>query len=268
MGLGTLVTHVEPVSADAALAEAAAALALAGASGAHLTILGFRAETSLTGPSEPEAVQLERDKAVRAALAEACAVRSVAASVVERSSYALGVPEVFARAARLADLAVLTLAPDPAPGRTMMLKAALFDTGRPVLLVPASSPLAGVPKRVAVAWDGSAAAARAVTAAGPLLGLAGEAIVISAAGDKADAGEADGTSLAEALSRAGCKARFIAIEARGDIFATLAGAAQGAGCDVLVMGAVRHGGLLDWISGSATRSLIDKPLPMAVLAAG
>lgn len=51
------------------------------------------------------------------------------------------------------------------------LNAALFDSGRPVLLAPPSPP-ANFPSWAAVAWNGSPQAARAVAAALPLLAQA------------------------------------------------------------------------------------------------
>src|SRR5262249_21495053 len=73
-------------------------------------------------------------------------------------------PVVLAAAGRLADLTVLSR-PDKSMDGQMAasLDAALFDTGRPVLVAAPALP-ASFAKRVAVAWNGSAEASRVVSA--------------------------------------------------------------------------------------------------------
>ena len=70
---------------------------------------------------------------------------------------------------RLADLIVMSRTPDTNPIYSEAVTAALFQTGRPVLLIPpgeAAKPLNG---NTIIAWNGSREAVHAVTAALPFM---------------------------------------------------------------------------------------------------
>src|SRR5262249_28510482 len=70
--------------------------------------------------------------------------------------------EVMAQLGRLSDLIVIARPNGRASSlSSMALETALFDTGRPVLLVPAGS-TANLCHRPLIAWNGSLEAARAV----------------------------------------------------------------------------------------------------------
>ena len=105
--------------------------------------------------------------------------------------------QIIASLGRLADLVVVAR-PDESegPAAHLIIEAALFESGRPVLIVPHSPP-PETGERVALAWNDSIEASRAVAAAMPVLRGAGEVIVlrarekISAEDKKAASGEAD-----------------------------------------------------------------------------
>jgi nucleotide-binding universal stress UspA family protein len=87
-------------------------------------------------------------------------------------------PEVVAAAGRLADLIVLSRpGADREAPLAATLDAALFDSGRPVLIAPAT-PAGEIGRRIVLAWDGSAQAARAVSAALSFLARAEEVTVL------------------------------------------------------------------------------------------
>ena len=152
----------------------------------------------------------------------------------------------LARRGRLSDVIVLAKASDGS-GLTASIESALFDTGRPVLLAPTE---AGIEfgHRVAVAWDGSREAARAVAAALPFLGKAQEAVVLTV-GD-ADAKPVD---LQGYLAQHGIAAdcRNVALGA-GGVGGSLLETAKSARCDLLVMGAYGHSRLRELVLGGAT----------------
>ncbi|WP_035693529.1 universal stress protein [Azospirillum halopraeferens] len=128
----------------------------------------------------------------------------------------------------------------------------LMTAGRPVLVVPdAGAP--GVPgARVAVAWDGSREASRAVADAMPILAAAAE-VLLFRVGEGAD-------SLTEAaahLARNGVGVRSDAVPAgaRG-VGPAILDAAAGFGADLLVMGGYGHSRLAELVLGGATRHVL------------
>src|ERR1700732_556621 len=58
------------------------------------------------------------------------------------------------------------------------IEAALLESGRPVLIPPAA-PLAALPETIVIAWKAAPEAARAVTAAMPLLSTAKQILILS-----------------------------------------------------------------------------------------
>jgi nucleotide-binding universal stress UspA family protein len=136
------------------------------------------------------------------------------------------------------------------------LKAALFNTGRPVLICP---PAARVPaqlgQRVAIAWNGSSEASRAVALAMPLIQEADEVVVLD--GGASDHG-AGGEELLRYLAIRGVKARRESIHATDNPGAAILAAAVGvAGADILVMGAYSHSHERETVFGGATQHVVD-----------
>jgi nucleotide-binding universal stress UspA family protein len=163
-------------------------------------------------------------------------------------------PVVLASAGRLVDLSVLSR-PDAAADGQMAasLDSALFDTGRPVLVDPPTSP-ASVGKRVALAWNGSAQASRVVSAAVAYLEKAEMVAVLSAPGfDKRAPAEA----LVAYLAKHKVKATAQSVELHGkSVGLALLEQAQQMNCDLLVMGAYGHSRLREMILGGATREVL------------
>ena len=92
----------------------------------------------------------------------------------------VGTPtRMFAIAGPLADIAVLARPKPKSAGRaTAFLLAALLHSARPVIVVP-QKPLVTIGRRVLVAWNQSAEAALAVSAAIPLLQCAEQVVIVS-----------------------------------------------------------------------------------------
>lgn len=170
--------------------------------------------------------------------------------------------DVIVERGRLSDIVVASQPAREGEGTSeLTLNAALFEGGRPVLVTPkpASQQLGG---RVGIAWNGSAEAARAVSAALPFLEVANAVVVFSV--------ETDGTP---AELSAGL-VEFLAwhrIDARvGDVpdDVTPVGEALLAACaadtiDFLVTGAYTHSRLRELILGGVTRHLLDRAaIPM------
>jgi nucleotide-binding universal stress UspA family protein len=169
----------------------------------------------------------------------------------------------FAQLARVHDVAVLDSARAGTQGREA-IEDALFDSGRPVLVVPAhgGKPM---PRRIAIAWDGSARAARAVSDAIMFLGSAELALAVTVSGEKDLSRMAPGADLASWLAGhgvTGCKLATLAAR-RADVAARLRLFVAEEEIDMIVMGAFVHTRFREAVLGGVTRSLLDDaPVPL------
>lgn len=163
-------------------------------------------------------------------------------------------PADAAMEARLARLMVAC--PKAAAGRGGLadfVLSAMTDEAIPVY-VPRVGALP--PKRIALAWDGSREAARAVFAADPLIREAEEVVVVQSERglDYTDRQAARGDHLDEWLKARDCAVRYQAIDPKGDIGAALLSSAGG--CDLIVAGAFGHSRLREFVFGGVTRTLM------------
>ncbi len=137
------------------------------------------------------------------------------------------------------------------PGADFML-AALLETGKPVFVLP-QSPISSLGKRITIAWNQSVQAARAVTAALPLLQQA-EAVNIVVAGPESRTGP-KATALVNYLRFWGVKAERI--KTRGqDPGDEILRSYRSAGSDLIVMGAYSRGRFRERIFGGVTEDLL------------
>lgn len=135
-------------------------------------------------------------------------------------------------------------------------QALIFGAGTPVILVP-SDTKSGPLDHIAVAWDESRAAARAVGDALRLLSPGGRVTVLTVHDEK-DLGQRElSQTLAAALSRRGYDARALDLTLGGKPIATvLQDAALDQGAGLLAMGGFGHSRLRDFILGGATKGVI------------
>jgi nucleotide-binding universal stress UspA family protein len=268
MTFTTLVTQLEPGDAEAMEIGLATPFALAEAYSASITALVFPIEAEMAAATMASWDLASAEERAVAHLRAAAERRGVACDIKPRSSFAYGVGEIFADHLRVADLGVFTLHAARGVGQRLLLGAAIFDTGRPVLIVPHGRPLRAPPSRVVVAWDGTPAAVRATHDAMPLIRGAAETLVVSVTDDKEMRPGQSGVELTHLLARHGAKARFSAVQrGKGGVLEAIIGAAQDAQADLLVMGAVRHAPLRNIIFGSATQDLLDRGPRLATLVA-
>src|SRR6185312_1574651 len=92
-------------------------------------------------------------------------------------------PAPVADLARMHDLVILPVPESEEFGRSCV-KAALFDSGRPVILLPSQGRQLKALDRIVVAWDFSREAARALVDGLPLLERASEVHVVTVTGEK------------------------------------------------------------------------------------
>jgi nucleotide-binding universal stress UspA family protein len=268
MTLTTLVTHIEPGEPAAVDAALVTPFALAEAYSAGLTALVFPVETALAAATTPSWDLATAEEQAVAQVRAAAERRGVSCEIRSRSSFAYGAGEVFADHLRVGDLGMFTLRPARGAGQRMLLGAAIFDSGRPVLVVPQARPLTTPPARVIVAWDATPAVVRATHDAMPFIQRAAETLVVTVTDDKDLRPGQSGIELTHLLARHGAKARFIALRRdRGGVLEAILAAAGDAQADMLVMGAMRHSALRNMVMGSATQDLLESGPRLATLVA-
>jgi nucleotide-binding universal stress UspA family protein len=173
------------------------------------------------------------------------------AAYVERTGEPSG---LVVDAGRLSDLIVLNL-PKQFESSSL-LEAVLRDSGKPVLLVPRAMP-AGFAKTIAIAWNGSVQAARAVGFAMPLLERAANVVVLTVDGERLYGPTAE--ELVSALSWHGIPAAASVLPAssqsQGDVLLAAAGRNS---ADLMVLGAYTRGELRRLVFGGVTGELLAK----------
>jgi nucleotide-binding universal stress UspA family protein len=150
-----------------------------------------------------------------------------------------------------------------------VVEGVLFHSGRPVLLAPAGWQGKTLGKRVAIAWDASREATRAVADAASFIDGA-EAVAVITVDAKPRMfghGEHPGQTIAAHLMRRGVKAEVRNVETGGrSVAEVLTAEATAFGADLLVLGAYGHSRLRERVFGGATRDLLrtsSVPLLMA-----
>ncbi|MDP3197224.1 universal stress protein [Tabrizicola sp.] len=260
MTVRSIVTFVQPSAIDQDHAALALALEWAGALSAQAVVLAFTVD--VTGPGADDDMDFANTRAAIAALADRA---GVPCTIVDRSSFAYGIGEVFADHMKVADLGVLTGRRGPLVGERLLAQAAIFDSGRPLVISPKKG-TATLPRRVLIAWDGTHAAARAMQDTISLLSPGAEAIVVRVTDDKVLRMDQSGIEAAHHLARHGIKAEFREIQRNGrDIYDVLVTAAAEARCDLIVAGAVRHSPIHELVFGSVTGRVLDGDCPLPVL---
>lgn len=274
-------TMLVPVS-DGASAEAPldAAFRLAADFGTHVTGLHVRNDPTAAIPlmgegmsgamvedmmSAAEKQAAERADAARATFVAACARHGVPnqphppadglscewIDIVGREE------ESVAWRGRVADLVVMAHPNDRSEVPSLLtLNAALMESGKPLLLVGPQVPET-IGSRVAIAWNGSAEAGRAVGNALPLLKRAGSVLVLSI-GEDERTNDVSAGELANYLAWHGIKAECKIIPgASGNPGEALLHQCALQSADMLVMGAYTHSRLRQLILGGVTRHVIQ-----------
>ncbi len=170
--------------------------------------------------------------------------------------------DAVVRHARLRDITFVPV-PDPIGLDELYAESIIFGSGRPTILLPAYSDRRKRPpsiKTVAVAWDFSRAAARAMADAMPILKSAKEVRVFTVTNEKDIEGDLQTAELEEHLKSHGIGAKLELIDAGGHkIGNVMAEYVTAHDVDMLVMGAFGHSRLIEFVLGGATRSIVNRP---------
>jgi nucleotide-binding universal stress UspA family protein len=164
---------------------------------------------------------------------------------------------MFSRIARRFDLSVVAQAePEKSAVEEVIAEAALFESGRPVIVVPYIQKGPFKLDQVMVCWDGSRAAARAIGDAVPLLKQSKRVEIVIVANERGKEDEIAGADLGEHLAR-----HDLNVEVKrtvlGDIDVAdiLLSHAADSGADFMVMGGYGHSRLREFVLGGVTRSI-------------
>lgn len=170
--------------------------------------------------------------------------------------------DAAAAEARCHDLAVVPWSSDTAVAQDLA-QAVVFGSGRPTILVPPSAHPVPV-THVAIAWDGSRVAARALWDALALLPENGRVTVLTIRDEKPLSGPDLATALATLLEKRGYQAAAVDVMlGKQTIAEALQEAALEAGAQILAMGGFGHSRLRDFILGGATQGVLnDLRLPV------
>lgn len=139
----------------------------------------------------------------------------------------------------------------------MIVSGAIFDSGRPVIVVPYIQTAPFKLDRVMICWDNSRPAARAIADAMPLLGLARSTEVVTVVEDALNEDEPDRADIGQHLTRHGLSVNINRIvREKIDVASALLSHAADSGADLIVMGAYGHSRLREFILGGVTQSML------------
>ncbi|WP_411902089.1 universal stress protein [Methylorubrum thiocyanatum] len=247
-------------------------LSLALSAGAHLTLQSASWRLSgddrwISGFDDGSVAEIDHrlDRLARAIAARAAGDALLAGVVCTTETPSLPYPAVIHRLAaqaRLHDLTILDAEVWTCDLDRESIETTLFRSGRPVIAVPPGhAAFAG--RRIIVAWDGSAQAARAANDALPFL-RAAEAVEIVSVGDAAEIRDSvPGAEFAPHLARHGVNVTVNDLPVSGSIGDTLRSQAGLFRADMIVMGAYRHSRARQFFFGGVTRGLLRNcPVPL------
>ncbi len=209
-----------------------------------------------------EGKSLERCQHLQALVMEQVGGRETARCTIRKLGYG-ATGDTAAAEARYFDLALLPWSKDSLVSQDLAQEV-VFGSGRPTVLIPAATGTEPI-QHVALAWDGSRVAARALADVMPLLSDDARITAITVSEEKALDDDISGR-LASTLRERGFEARsrIVPLEGR-TISAALQDAAIEAGAGLLAMGGFGHSRLRDFILGGATQGIFaDLRLPVLI----
>ena len=168
------------------------------------------------------------------------------------------------RLARVSDIAILTRTDEVNPAERDIAEDVLFNSGRPLMMIPPSPEQRGPFAKIVVAWDGGARAARAVGDAMPLLAQATSIEVVSVSGDPDKSKRVEGAEIAQHLSRHCNSVSATELPPlNGSIGAALRNHMSLTKADLLVLGGYAHSRLRQTVFGGVTDEMLSGvPFPV------
>jgi nucleotide-binding universal stress UspA family protein len=207
-----------------------------------------------------EGTAAEREQSVRAEYEKWMASRQLRDLAIEWKEVFRQEEAGVLEEAQSADVLILVQAGDHNLDAGDARHAAIFRSGKPLLMVPSGwrAPENGAFRRIAIGISRGEAAAHAIAAAKPLIVGAERILALRVGEDAATVPEA-----VELLGSWGVATEVQHVPATGNIGECLVAAADEAQADLLVVGAYRHSEVLEWAMRSTTRQILkaaDLPL--------
>lgn len=232
---------------------------LVGAAFAYYPLMTSGVSLSINLIRAQQAEAQQRADSVVAAFDEATRRAGVSADTRRIEARIGDVPTQFAHIARRFDLSVVGQFESDRdhPTTNIVIEAALFESGRPVLIVPFIQKDRLKLDHVMVCWDGSRAAARAVGDAMPFLTRSGKASIVVADIQSAKSADLPGADIATHLTRHGVNVTIERIPvSKIDVSNTILSYAADTDPDLIVMGGYGHSRLREFILGGTTRGML------------
>jgi nucleotide-binding universal stress UspA family protein len=254
------------------------AISVADAFDAHVVGISFLYDpivpVSATGYIPAEVIETQRadnEAAAKAAIdrfAAAASRAGVSAEQVTLSASVAGAGDTFGRIARRFDLAIVGQAePEANSVEELIAEATLFQSGRPVIVVPYIQKAPLKLDNVMVCWDGSRQAARAIADAMPLLEKAGRVEVVIIANEHGKQDEIEGADLGQHLARHGLKVEVNRMAGgKIDVGDALLSHVADSGADFIVMGGYGHSRLREFVLGGVTHTILRSMTVPALMA--
>jgi nucleotide-binding universal stress UspA family protein len=251
------------------------AVSVAKTFGAQITGVAFVYEPvipdTVMGGIPTDLIEIQREENTKAAktavdrFEAAAKTAGVSAATRMLDASLAGAASTFGQIARRFDISVVGQAkPERGAAEELMIEGALFESGRPLIVVPYIQKQGLKLDRVILSWDGGRMAARAIADAMPLIARA-KAVDLVIVTERSKNEEITGANMSEHLARHGVTAAVKRI-AKGDIAVqdTILDYVADSGADLIVMGGYGHSRLREFILGGVTRSIL-KSMTVPVL---
>jgi nucleotide-binding universal stress UspA family protein len=245
------------------------AVSVAAALQAHLTGIAFIYDPvvpiSGTGYIPADVIESQRadnETAAEAAIKDftvATDRAGISAEPLMLNASLTGAADQFARMARRFDLVIVGQAqPEMSTMEQIIGETTLFESGRPMIMVPYIQKAPFKTDNVMICWDGSRTAARAVADAIPILGKSSRIEIVSVTSERGKEDEIEGADIGQHLARHGLKVDVHRIS-RGniDVADALLSHAADSAADLMVMGGYGHSRLREFVLGGVTRSIFQ-----------
>ncbi len=245
------------------------ATSVAAALQAHLTGVSFVYDPIVPisdgGYIPAEVIEIQRtenEAAAEAAITSFSAAANkagISAEPLKLSASLAGAGDQFARMARRFDLAIVGQGePQMSTMEQIIGETALFESGRPIIMVPfiQRNPLRT--DSVMICWDGSRSAARAVADALPVLGEGSHIEIVMITNERGKQYDIEGADIGQHLARHGFKVDVQRLPGGDiDVADALLSHSADSGADFMVMGGYGHSRLREFVLGGVTRSIFQ-----------
>ena len=246
------------------------AISIAETFDSHIAGVAFADGSNIPGFLTPDvpsriltSIVAEQDRAARDAVVrfEAAAKRSSLSAeprLVTQSEF--GPPVVFSAMARRFDLSVvMQSSDDQGANNDILIEATLFDSGRPLIVVPYIQKGGLKLDRIVCCWDGSRTATRAINDALPLLKRS-QTVELFIVENKRTAGEREtlGVEIGHHLARHGVTIEVETVPAADiDVADAILSHVSDSSASMIVMGGYGHSRLREFVLGGATRGILS-----------